>query len=306
VALFAFTAFSAATHSATLGVLLGLCCVALATKPLLPGRISLSGVMQGLLALATSAVILVAANYALSGQAAWTPGGYGVAFGRMLQDGIVAQYLRDHCPREQFKLCPYRNALPPTGDDFLWGNDSAFNKLGRFAGLDDEMGYIVTHSLRDYPAWQAEAALKATADQLVHIATGEGTNAWDEHTYGIIERYIPSQAKAMRAAHQQRYDLNFTAVNRLHVPVALLSIALVAVLFGYGLWRRRGDDLTLLAGTVCLALLGNAAICGVISGPHDRYGARLVWIATFTVLIAAFRSLDKNDENQDDEAFVEA
>jgi hypothetical protein len=175
-----------------------------------------------------------------------------------------------------------------------------FNKLGRFAGLDDEMGYIVTHSLGDYPAWQAEAALKATADQLVHVATGEGTNAWDEHTYGIIDRYIPTQAKAMRAAHQQRYDLNFTAVNRLHVPVALLSIALVAALFGYGLWRRRGDDLTLLAGTVCLALLGNAAICGVISGPHDRYGARLVWIATFTVLIAAFRFLD-----QDDEEFVE-
>jgi hypothetical protein len=295
-ALFALTAFAAATHSATLGVLLGLCCVALAAKPLLPGRINLSGVVQGLLALATSAVMLVAANYALSGKVAWTPGGYGVAFGRMLQDGIVAQYLRDHCPREQFKLCPYRNELPPTGDDFLWGNDSAFNKLGRFAGLDDEMGYIVTHSLGDYPAWQAEAALKATADQLVHVATGEGTNAWDEHTYGIIERYIPAQAKAMRAAHQQRYDLDFTTVNGLHVPVALLSMALVAALFGYGLWRRRDDDLTLLAGTVCLALLGNAAICGVISGPHDRYGARLVWIATFTVLIAAFRFLDEDDE----------
>ena len=106
----------------------------------------------------------------------------------------------------------------------------------------------------------------------------------------------------MRAAHQQRYDLNFTAVNRLHVPVALLSMTLVAALFGYGLWRRRGNDLTLLAGTVCLSLLGNAVICGIISGPHDRYGARLVWIATFTVLIAAFRSLDKDE---DDEAFVE-
>jgi hypothetical protein len=46
---------------------------------------------------------------------------------------------------------------------------------------------------------------------------------------------------------------------------------------------------TLLAATVTLALLGNAVICGVISGPHDRYGARMVWIATFTALIAAAR-----------------
>jgi hypothetical protein len=38
-----------------------------------------------------------------------------------------------------------------------------------------------------------------------------------------------------------------------------------------------------------MALLGNSAICGIISGPHDRYGARLVWIATFAVLIALER-----------------
>jgi hypothetical protein len=41
--------------------------------------------------------------------------------------------------------------------------------------------------------------------------------------------------------------------------------------------------------TVCLTLLGNAAICGVISGPHDRYGSRLVWIATLALMIAAMK-----------------
>jgi hypothetical protein len=41
--------------------------------------------------------------------------------------------------------------------------------------------------------------------------------------------------------------------------------------------------------TVCLALLGNAAICGIISGAHDRYGSRLVWIATFAVMIAVMK-----------------
>ncbi len=49
----------------------------------------------------------------------------------MLQDGIVAQYLRDHCPKQNFKLCPYRDKLPATADQFLWGN-SMFNTLGRF------------------------------------------------------------------------------------------------------------------------------------------------------------------------------
>jgi len=44
--------------------------------------------------------------------------------------------------------------------------------------------------------------------------------------------------------------------------------------------------MTLLAATVSVALLGNAFICGVISGPLDRYGARLAWLATFTLLVA--------------------
>jgi hypothetical protein len=293
--LFAFTAFAAATHSATLAVLLGLCCTGWIARPFLRKRIVISGLVQGTLTIVAGAAMLLAANFALSGQLAWTPGGYGVAFGRMLQDGIVTQYLRDHCPQQKLKLCPYRNELPATADQFLWGK-SMFNTLGRFQGMNDEMGFIVTRSLAEYPLWQAEAALAAAAKQLVSVGTGEGTHEWIPHTYGIIERYIPAQLASMRAARQQHWQLDFTAINRVHIPVALISIALVAVIFATAIWRRRLDDLTMLAATVSFALLGNAFVCGVISGPHDRYGARMTWIATFVVLIAAVRYFADDDE----------
>jgi hypothetical protein len=286
--LFTLTAFAASSHSATLGVLLGLCCVGWIALPFLRGRISVAGLAQGSLTIVAGAAILLSTNFALSGQLAWTPGGYGVAFGRMLQDGIVAQYLRDHCPQQKLKLCPYRDQLPATADQFLWGN-SMFNTLGRFKGMNDEMSFIVLRSLAEYPAWQARAAATGTAQQLVQVATGEGTDGWLGHTYGIIERYIPAQVKPMRAAQQQRWHFDFTAINYIHVPVALGSMLLAAMLFGHGLVRRRLDHITLLAGTVSLALLGNAFICAVISGPHDRYGARMAWLATTVVLIAAIR-----------------
>jgi hypothetical protein len=95
----------------------------------------------------------------------------------------------------------------------------------------------------------------------------------------------------MRAAQQQHWNIKFTAINWIHVPVALASMLLLVGIVLAALWRRRFDDIELLATTVCVALLGNAFICGVISGPHNRYGARMVWIATFVVLIAAARSL---------------
>jgi hypothetical protein len=293
-ALFVFTAFAAATHSATLGVLVGLCLVGWMAYPLLRPRIPLAGLAQGSLTIVAGSLMLLSANYALSGHWAWTPGGYGVAFGRMMQDGIVARFLGDHCPREKFKLCPYRNKLPATADEFLWGN-SMFNSLGRFEGMNDEMGYIVEHSLADYPAWQAQAALTAMGEQLLHVATGEGTSGWIPHTYGIIERYVPSQVEPMRAARQQHWDIHFEYVNWLHVPVALASMLALVALLAHALKSRRLDDLTLLATTVTLALLGNAFICGVISGPHDRYGARMVWLATFVVLMALARHLGDAD-----------
>ncbi len=303
LALFVFTAFAAATHSATLGVLFGLCIAGWLLRPWLKQRLPVAGLAQASLTIVAGSLMLLAANHALSGKWAWTPGGTGVAFGRMMQDGIVARYLNEHCGRESFKLCPYRNALPPTADEFLWGK-SMFNTLGRFEGMNDEMGAIVVRSLAAYPAWQAGAALRAMGQQLLHVATGEGTSGWIPHTYGIIERYIPSQVAKMRAAHQQHWELNFDYVNWLHVPVALASMLGLLVLLAHSFRHRRLDDLTLLAGTVALALLGNAFICGVISGPHDRYGARMVWVATFVVLMALARAFGRDDA--EDEASAAA
>jgi len=40
----------------------------------------------------------------------------------------------------------------------------------------------------------------------------------------------------------------------------------------------------------------------VISGPHDRYGARMAWLATFVVLIALTRRLGDDEPAQDSSA----
>jgi hypothetical protein len=164
--------------------------------------------------------------------------------------------------------------------------------------MNEEMRTIVLGSLADYPAWQAHAALTATTKQLTMVASGEGTDEWLGHTYGIMERYIKGQIKPMRSAHQQRPGLDFTVINTVHVPVALASLLLLVGILAWRGWWRGFDDLTLLAATVSLAVLGNAVVCAVISGPHDRYGARLAWVATFVVLIAAMRSFSGDDDRR--------
>jgi hypothetical protein len=279
--------FAGATHSATLAVLMAIVAAAglgrLFWRDLLP----LPALGRGAGALALGAAMLLGTNFALSGQLAWTPGGYGIVFARMMEDGIVARYLEDHCPDARLRLCPYRHRLPRTADEFLW-SEGPFDELGRFAGLGQEMRTIVLESLAEYPGIQIETAATAAARQLVKVESGEGvlTTIW--HTYGIIERYMPSVVPAMRAARQQHGEVSFfRALNDVQVPVALISMLLLPVILLAG--RGEYADLRLLAATVIVALLANAVVCGALSNPHDRYGARLAWIATFAVALVPMR-----------------
>ncbi len=284
-----FIAFAASTHSATFAVLVGLMPVALVSSWLRPALVPRTTLPHGVAAVVLGAGLLLAGNYVVAKEIAWTPGGYGIAFGRMLQDGIVTRYLNDHCPDPRLRLCAYRNELPLDADEFLWGSNSVFDKLGRFTGLGDEMRTIVLGSLRDYPGMQLRTALVATLKQLVTVGTGEGitTDMW--HTYGIIERYTPGNVPAMRAARQQHHQLSFKLIDKVHVPVAWAAMALLPFVILLG-WRNAAfADLAMLGATIALSLLGNAAVCGIISNPHDRYGSRIVWIAVFAVAMTTWR-----------------
>ena len=46
-----------------------------------------------------------------------------------------------------------------------------------------------------------------------------------------------------------------------------------------------------LAATFSAAFLAKAFVCGVLSNPHDRYGARIAWIATLFVAVALARAV---------------
>jgi hypothetical protein len=292
VALFVLIAFSAATHNATLAVLLALLAAGLVVALFDRRLVPLAGLARGTAALLLGAVMLLGANYVVAKRVAWTPGGIGLTFGRMLQDGIVKRYLDEHCPDPRLRLCDYRDELPTDADVFFWGQ-GMFDRLGRFQGLNDEMRTIVLESLRAYPWLQLRAAVVATLKQLVMVRTGWGVLDSIWHTHGMIENFAPAMLPAMRAAHQQRGELDFAAINRLHVPVALASMLLLLGVMALGVRQRRFADLGLLAATTALAILANAFVTGALSGPHDRYGARVAWLATLVVAIVPWRAYNR-------------
>lgn len=285
VALVVLVAASAATHSGTMVMLLGLVLCAAVVWWFDQARIPYARLLRSMSALFIGTLMVVAANGAVTGRYAWTPGGYALTFGRMLEDGIVQHYLDNHCPDPALRLCAHKAELPTDADDFFWG-DGVFDKLGRFDGLADEMRRIALSSIAEYPLLQIRSVVSETFKQLAEVDTGAGVVNWIWNTYSEIERHVPGAVPAMKAARQQHGTLSFDTINDWQRPLAWLSELLLPLLALSGLRRARYCDVGEFAGFMALAILGNAAVFGLLATAHNRYGARIVWLAAFAGAIA--------------------
>lgn len=234
--------------------------------------------------LGTALLLLPLVNGLVSDRFGFTPGGQTFIFGRLLQSGMVQLYLDEHCPSSAIRLCAYQNSLPTTGDEWIWDSDSPFQQLGGWEGFAPEMRQITLASLAEHPWRNASEAAKAGLRQFFQIGTGEDFDSRYWHTDQVIARYLPDQRAAHETALQHRAELGWRAqwLNRIYLPVTFAAILLLSVFAAASLWRRRPAALPCV---VLLALFGNAAICGIFSGPHDRYQGRIAWLAVFALLV---------------------
>ncbi len=290
--LVALIAFSGATHNATLAVLVALLASAAIVHFWSRTQIARAGLKQAAAAILLSVMLVPTAGYVFVGNFAWTPGGAGFIFSRLVQDGIAQRYLADNCPDPKLKLCEVRHALPDKADDFLWhqGDRGPFAHIGGFQGGSDEMKRIAIDSLFQYPLMHLRTALTTTVEQLVSVRTGDQIVADQGFTYGVLQDKEPQMRAVLEASQQRRgkLELLFPKLNYIHEPVTLAAMALLPLLLLFA-WRRGNlRDTDKLAATVILALLANAFVTGVLSNPHDRYGARLAWTAplVWSLLIA--------------------
>lgn len=243
--------------------------------------------------------LLLAANYHFKHEIFVSRAGANFEFARLVQDGIAKRDLDAICPEAGLKLCPYRNQLPKTADEWLW-SDGPFIKLKRFEGTADHSAYVVRDSLARFPWLHLKAAVSDTATQFVSFATGDQIEPQAWILYPDLQRFVPEQLDAYMHSRQQSGVIDFKLINLVHLPVAWLGLAGMLA----GLWfaiRARVRKPILLFGFILLALLGNAVICGVMSNPHNRYQSRLIWLPIFALCMVAperpFASLRRTPES---------
>ncbi len=287
IALGAVIAFGIASHMSILALAI-LMLGALAIVRTAPAALILPRPRMAtpVLAVAAGIALALGSNFLIAGVFGFTPGGSNFLFARLLQDGIIARYLKDKCPNPTVRLCAYRETLPTSGDDWMWRGESPLVQLGGWQEFEPEANRIIRDTVLHYPEASLGLAIQKTLKQLVVVKTGDGINSDNNwHVEWVLHEHAPRASLRYLASPQHKNEFSFTAINFVHVPVALMSTVALPFLFVF-LLRRRPPAAAFVMTTL-IALVANAAICGIFSGPASRYQSRLVPIATLAAIISA-------------------
>lgn len=209
---------------------------------------------------------------------------------RTIADGPGYRYMLATCPQNGFVVCKFMDRLPLQEGAFLWVRDPA---NGVFASTDpttrralsDEQFRFVLSVLAYEPWSQALASLQNTVTQLGKIGVSEFEYA------GQLDQL----REKLPEAYWNRMQQSAAAQGRM--PIKYLSLMSgISVIFGFiciaiGIVNRRfvlRDNLVAVRITrfVILGVITNAAVCGAMSTPDDRYQARVMWLIPVMALIA--------------------
>lgn len=245
---------------------------------------------RGTVALAVALVLLLANSYLKYGVLTMSPGGYAFPLARLVADGPAVRYLREHCPGKQYALCDYLDQLPANSDAFLWTSESPFRKVGWIDGYREEGREIVVGTILHYPLQVGKLVLRDTWRQLFMFSNYYGIVSYRDlpHPTKDIKARFPGEFTAYSDSRQNQSTLGLTWFNCLHWSVIKLCLPLgVAVWLAYLRRRRILPVLFLVAFAVAYSL--HAFIVAAISGPHNRYGSRLIWLLPFFCLAAIWQ-----------------
>ncbi len=276
-AMIALASFAIASHLSHL-ILAAICIAALLIWPKRRWQV----VAPLLLALAW----IAATNVYFIGRVAISPYGSVFAMARLAGDGIVDKVLANHCPRPDWTLCAWQGRLSPDHNHVLWDPDGpVWSHPGGAIGIAEEARAIVTAAMLEFPAAVVGAAISNTIRQLGRVEIGDALIPdWLEGgvTNSLTQYFLPGETERFRAS-RQAHDTLGAWQSGWNLPHAMLLV--LGALATFAIALRGPPPARKLATLILLALLANAFATGALSGPHDRYQARIAWLVLLPPLL---------------------
>lgn len=228
------------------------------------------------------------------------------ATARVVADGPGRDYLRTVCAKNPsaFTLCKYRSLPLESAESILWSPDP---RIGVYTvadydtrvALSKEQWKFVLASIAFEPVRMFFAAAANAFDQATRISLENFEKnfweLWSHDSYWSnqpILALVPKASVCLRTPQTCEPQLAVTIFDRVQ---QLATIAALAFL----LWQLKSvfvcrnsthRRLVALSAFFLVCYVANAIICGALSGPSDRYQARISWLLLAAAgLIASHR-----------------
>jgi hypothetical protein len=208
---------------------------------------------------------------------------------KWIDEGPALAYLRESCPEAGYALCDHLGELAgKTHDQLKWSGDSPFTKIGTFDQFEPEARAIVRGTLYSHPYEIFHKALVDAGLQLTRFQAGDGVTQefarWVGEHVGRV--YGGDVGRSFLESKQARGDLPVALFRKLH----LIGLAITGAFCLLCLRRRRLLTLewSLLFFFVLVGVVWSASVTGALSGPYDRYLARIIWLVCFVGLVGPF------------------
>jgi len=213
---------------------------------------------------------------------------------RLVDDGPGYRYLVDTCPQNGFIVCKFIDRLPMPSDEFLWLQDP---KRGVFASSDPAVRralskeqYRFALAVMGHDPWeQIESSARNAAAQLMLLGVPE-FDYIEESKTAFADKIPHAYFQVMK--HTPAYLGTMPAHSISIVSYVSTASGLACIIFLLVSARGKGTEqlrrVAQLAVLVVFGVIANAVICGTMSGPHDRYQARMAWLIPAMALIAHF------------------
>jgi len=212
---------------------------------------------------------------------------------RMIADGPGLRYLQDNCPDVAIPTCLLNDALQGSDDPMrLTATHIIFATEPRIASFrllssqdqkkvaDAQVDFARAVAL-DRPAEVLGAIVRNTGVQL--LMNGVDMTVPDQ---SLVEKTAPGYPwlEPSRLSHWRGWLVYADPAQAVLNGVA--ALLLVAVVLWPGRFTRTERCLAVF---VLMGVLANAFVCGAISQPATRYGARVIWllplVATFLLVL---------------------
>ncbi|MDQ3191568.1 MAG: hypothetical protein M3Q58_08240 [Bacteroidota bacterium] len=211
--------------------------------------------------------------------------------GRMVENGILSAFLNENCNDNKYKLCEYKDALPNSAMNFIWGYpDSPLYKTDGWENNKAEYQDILNkiYTTPKYLSWFISESIEATLKQLVQHEAGSGLVAYREGSTPLtrINMHFKDEVKEYLESLQNQSRLDFDNLNEQQKVLIAFSLLIILIFLITPKIISQTSPITIsLIFFILTAIVANAAVTGSLANVYNRLQSRVIWLLPLLAII---------------------